>query len=128
MENKDGIKKFTNGEKTFGGVVAIIAVILGIFAMVEPMGQRMDFIERQVENVIEAMSLDNERERADLIELGEMRQKFVEIETQFDAYKHRISIIEDWYSWWVKNVPAMDATQSERLKVLERDYFKRNNK
>ena len=51
--------------KAFGGVIAIVAIIAGVYAMVEPMGTRMDVISNTVGKMEERMIKDDDRERND---------------------------------------------------------------
>jgi len=56
-----------NGEgmKAFGGVVAIVAVVAGIYAMVEPMNQRIDYLSAELDSIRDKMTADEMRERED---------------------------------------------------------------
>lgn len=77
----------SNGPKAFASVIALVAVIAGIYAMVEPMSQRVDFLERQLTETRQAMMLDDQRESSDRNLLAAFQERFSEIETQFRAMK-----------------------------------------
>jgi len=52
-----------NGGKTaFVILASLIAIIAGVYAMVEPMGQRIDFLERTVTNAIAHIDKHAERD------------------------------------------------------------------
>lgn len=48
--------------KAFGGVLALVALIAGVYAMVQPMNQRIDFLERQIGTMNSRMEKDDECE------------------------------------------------------------------
>jgi hypothetical protein len=101
----DPIKGANNtGAKAFGGVVAIVAVILGVYAMTEPMGQRMDFLRDRMDvhlklhssaSVLEDLAAikvkleqlekhENMHAHSGAVEdLAAIKEKFIEVETQF---------------------------------------------
>ena len=114
----------SNGNtKAFGGVLAIIAIIAGIYAMVEPMNQRIDFLERQLNSAAEKMTRDDERERIDMATISVMSERFAEVETQFDDMERRILDCEHWLIWWQRTVPYLNATQNEKIYRLEEEIF-----
>ena len=109
--------------KAFGGILAIVALVAGVYAMVEPMNQKIDFITNEIDNIRTCMANDDARERSDAKELASLQEKFREVETQFSGVEARVAELEEWYRWWSRNVPSIDATQNERLKHLE-GYYK----
>jgi hypothetical protein len=54
-----------NGDilKITGAIIGILAIIAGVYAMMVPMGQRVDFLERQIEVIYEEMATDDEVDR-----------------------------------------------------------------
>ena len=108
-----------NGSKVFGPILGLAAIIAGIFAMMRPLIQRVDFLERQLDNAIAAMREDDVREREDAAKMSATREKFVEVETQFSDLEKRISDQEAWLDWWHKNMPKVTACHEQRLKYLE---------
>ena len=114
-----------NGMKGAAGILAIVAVIAGVFAMVEPMGQRIDFLEAQLSEFRTELSAarqsDSTHQRATDREIASIGEKFSEVETQFGALDARVVRFEDWLRWWQREVPSLDAIQSERIRALERD-------
>ncbi len=113
----------SNGAKAFGGVLAIVAIIAGVYAMVEPMGQRMDFFDDRILAVHESMAVDDVRERADRNEFARVSERFKEVETQFANQSNRIEVFEEWQRWWHRHVPTLDAQQDGRLDALERVIY-----
>lgn len=106
------------GLKALGAVLTILAVITGIAAIVRPMQQRNDNLEKQID------SLKNDlRDHAKLnnhpwgvvAEIAEMREKFTEVETQFKGsrerdelltirHEDRLTKLEQWQDWWYKEI------------------------
>ena len=77
--------KNANGAKALGAVVAIVAVIMGVYAMVEPMSQRIDFLERQLDKIDARLHDTDQRERDAAESLAAIQERFQEVETQFRA-------------------------------------------
>jgi len=82
--------------KALAGVVAIVAVIAGVYAMVEPMGQRIDFTTVQItrlENSLQrSVIADTNHQRLTDTNLAELREKFKEVETQFQGLREVLAI------------------------------------
>lgn len=114
----------TNGARAFGGVIALVAIIAGVYAMtrleVEPMGQRIDFLSEQLLSIRKDMALDDARERTDRDAFARVSERFKEVETQFSNQSTRIEVFEEWQRWWHRNIPTTDARQDGRLDALER--------
>ena len=77
------MKTNSNGPKAFAGVVLIAAVIAGVYAMVEPMSQRIDFLERQLAKTESTLVRIDDRARDSLSILHAIPERFQEVETQF---------------------------------------------
>lgn len=75
-----GVPRNANGAKAIGGLLALVAVIAGVYAMVEPMGQRLDFIRDHVKlhDTLHAHS-------GAVADLAKITVQFTEVETQFHA-------------------------------------------
>lgn len=122
-----GIVKNNNSAsaKAFGGVVAVVAVIAGIYAMVEPMGQRIDFTERTVDK---HLTLPAHHGAVD--DLAKIHQMFVEIETQFDwlreimeteinHLKGEVKQLRDWKD----SHNRQEGARAIQIEVLERTIY-----
>jgi len=99
--------------KAFGGVVAIVAVVAGVYAMVEPMNQKIDFLNAQIVCMREEMTEDNNRERDNARQFAQLGTQFIEIET-------RVADVEKWRTWWNREKLTTQAIQGEKIKTLER--------
>lgn len=129
----DPIPAGGNGAKAFAGVIALVAVIAGVYAMVEPMGQKIEFVNRDVRD---HARLDQHVGAAK--ELAGIGERFKEVETQFVAMRdkfdseqlqvnRRLSLLEGWMFEHDRTVAATDATQWERIKALERQAYNGGN-
>ena len=92
-----------NGSKgrdytTVAGVVALVAIIAGVYAMVEPMSQRVDYLE------------------------GEFRSLRSRAATTSDhqLLNSRIEKIENWRIWWNREMLTSQMQMEEKIKTLER--------
>jgi len=118
-------KNGSNNTRAFGGVVALVAIIAGVYAMIEPMTQRIDFMERHLDVMSERMDTDDQREREDNSRVSIMGQKFTEVETQFSDMERRIVDLEQWQTRWNENMPCKNAKQDEKIFRLEQIMFGR---
>ena len=136
MSNGDSKPANNVGAKAFGGVVALVAIVAGVYAMVEPMNQRIDFIERQqkdanvqLREVISKLSSELRQHEAitghdGLIQQVAMtREQFREVETQFTDMERRIEGYEEWQLWWQRTVPTSLATLNEKVYRLETETY-----
>ncbi len=110
----------TNGGKAITGIIALVALIAGVYAMVEPMGQRIDFLQTEINTIRAAMNDDNQREKEDVQIRASMGEKFTEVETQFRAMSQRIEAMEEFLLWYHRNVPQIHAERTIGQKELER--------
>ena len=115
-----------NGTRAFGGVIALVALLTGMAAIIRPIQQQVDFLDRRI-------SADDVREREDTATIGKMSERFKEVETQFRSLRElvdtrighageRTEKLEEWLDWWHKTVPGLDARQNTRLEALEREH------
>ena len=115
-----------NGAKAAASIIAVAAVISALVAIVRPMQQQIDFIDRR-------MQTDDERARENATTLAKMSERFSEVETQFKSLRELVNVrlensnykihdIENWLKWWHKTVPGLDARQNTRLEHLEREH------
>ena len=69
------------------GVVGLMAVIAGVYAMVAPMNQQIVFQNQKIAGLEATMLRMEERERAGEVDIAKQNERFKEVETQFDAAK-----------------------------------------
>ena len=117
--------------KAFGGVFAILALIAGVYAMIEPQGQRMDFLERQIVDMRTEMHKDDAREQQDQSQLSSIEERFKEVETQFEGLREvtnvRLNHLKDHAEamrermhGYVDGAIVKEARVEERVRALER--------
>ncbi len=127
----------SNGAKAFAGVITVVAVIAGLFAMVRPMGQRIDALGSQVESLREELHMHNASEGHPLVlqKHAEASERFKEVETQFRGMRElvsmeqshtsrRLGVLEAWMSEHDRVIAATDATQWEKIRALERATYR----
>ena len=73
--------------KIFGGVFAAAAIISMMYAMVEPMSQRIDFLERQLAARDSATRAQILTATETIASLAAISERFKEVETQFRAQR-----------------------------------------
>ena len=94
--------------KAFGAIVAIIAVIAGIYAMVEPMNLRIDSLE----NANHALAIKIDK-------LQENTAQYYSLKTDIVGLSGKVKDLDDWLKWWREEYPMLNATQDEKIKRLE---------
>jgi len=127
-----------SGAKAFGGVMAVLAVLgtmSGVVAAIAfPTHLRISSLQKQVESMNARMAADDIRERHDAASIAAIGQQFVQVETRFNAAKERsddralqetkaIESLRAWAAAHDLRVVALNSTQTERLRVLERKAF-----
>ena len=79
----------TNGTKAFGGVIAVVALITGVMAIVRPMQQSIDNMKA---DFVRHLTLPAHPEA--IAGLAAIREKFIEVETQFKNLEGNLSAAE----------------------------------
>lgn len=126
----------TNGLKAFGGVLVVITIILGVYGMTEPMGQRITFLKDQVESLRKELDVHRttDAHSGARASLATINTKFAEVETQFkwlrDTTNIRLGQLEaqtltdrEWMAKHDLRVAPLNARQWERIKALERTIY-----
>ena len=109
-ENIRGSSNGDSGKKAFAGVILLLLVIAGVYAMMKPMYQNLDYMKSDITIMQKKMEEDDERERNDRGIMTAMAEKFIEVETQFRNLKEIMEL--------------KDAYQVERINVLELELSK----
>jgi len=119
MDSK--IKDNNNLLKSFG---AVVIIIVGLYATVQPMSQRIDFLERQLETH-ENLAMHAGTEQR-VMEMSVMSK---EVSTKFEHITSRLDELDDWKTYYQRFVPARNAVQDERLDSMEQciEELKRNS-
>lgn len=109
--------------KAIGGVLAIIAVITGVYSMVQPMNQRIENLQselREVKNTLANIDALNTSVHTQFAtELSSIKEKF----GQFLAHDSRLKTLEDWRIWWNRDVHPQTACLQARIQLLERFFY-----
>lgn len=121
-----------NGSRAFGGVVALVAVIAGVYAMVEPMSQRIDFTGERI-----GEHAGQHAHEGAVRDIARFTERFNEVETQFKAQREttvkteertnarldklegRLLIVEPTQA----EGSSINAAMWERIKLLEREVY-----
>ena len=77
----------STGPKAFGAVFVLVAIVAGVYAMVQPMTQRLDYQERAMTELRAQRTQANQRERDEMTKLSMIAERFKAVETQFEAQK-----------------------------------------
>jgi len=119
----------------YASIVVFVAIIAGVYAMIEPMSQRITTLEqtlqnqevecsKKIEDIRTQMIADDVREREDRGEFATMSAQFQEVEAHFFSTNSRVNNLEEWSLYWQRTSPYINATQDERLRALERKIYK----
>lgn len=127
---KDGqVPNNNTGRTGFVVLASLLAIIAGVYAMVEPMGQRIDFLSTQMKT--HAVLQAHEGAAADLAKIVE---RFSEVETQFRGLRELTDLQftllradtekgKSWRDGHDLRVAPLNAAQWERIKALERAVY-----
>lgn len=124
--------KNNSSAKAFGGVLAIVAIIAGVYAMVEPMSQRIDFTGERI-----AEHARQHAHEGAVQDLAQFIERFNEVETQFKAQRETAAKTEERTNARLDKLEArllivepkqtdgtsIDAAMWERIKLLERQIY-----
>ena len=116
--------------KAFGGVLVLLALIAGVYAMIEPMTQRIDFLERQMQSQkdeLEAHKSKDDHPHA-LSLHSEAAEKFRRVESEFRAIKELFNMNYGSHENRLQKIESLrtseeDRPQWERITALERNVF-----
>lgn len=125
MENNDILK--TNGTKAFAGVLIIIAMIGATAAIVKPIQQQIEAVSERISQHIS----QNNHPWGVIAEIAEIKQKFIEVETQFNGLRNviqtedirnrtRITNLERLGIKYTEESLATIAILEEKIKQLEK--------
>lgn len=117
------------GRTGFVVLASLLAIIAGVYAMVEPMGQRIDFVNEQVK----AHSGLHAHEGG-VGDLAKIVERFSEVETQFRGLRELTGLQFELLRADVEHlkirredhelrVGGLNAAQWERIKALERAAY-----
>jgi len=69
--------------KAFAGVISLLLVIAGVYAMMKPMNQNLDYMRQDIKELKSKMDADDMRERLDQGSIAGMNEKFVAVNSKF---------------------------------------------
>jgi len=121
--NENSRKTGENGQaqgsstKAFAGVISLLLVIAGVYAMMKPMNQNLDYMRDDIKELKVKMNADDARERSDQAEIAKVGEKFIEVETQFRGLKEIMMIKDEQHA---KEINRMRAELSEILLEVAR--------
>lgn len=76
-----------NNGATVGAIVGLLALIAGVYAMVQPMHQRIDHANTRLLEFKTELRRIFDREREDSQGIATMNERFKEVETQFRLFQ-----------------------------------------
>lgn len=109
---KETMANGNENTKAFGGIVAVLAVVAGVYAMVNPMNLRIASLENQVIAVNQHIQKDNAQERKDAADAALLKNS-----VQF--IQERSLANHQWIEKWKDKYPILDAEQGVKLEKLE---------
>jgi hypothetical protein len=116
-------RETTNGTlRSLGTAMAgLVAVVTLMYAMVEPLRQRIEFLNQEVQ--ITRASIKEHEEIVGhpgvLERLAETMERFREVSTQLGDLERRIASYEEWQLWWQRILPSTNSRQDEKIYRLE---------
>ena len=124
---QDRLPKETNGSPGWQALVLMIAVLAAV------MSPALVMVSAQQASIVEIkghVNAENDRGRVVATDLGQVREKFAKIETQFngsalasklesDRTGARFDKLEEWQKWWYRTMPFSVALQEAKIDVIE---------
>jgi hypothetical protein len=101
--------------KAFGGVFVLIAVITGMWAMIEPLSQRLDFITAETKSLRKVIEQHNSKYFTHISD-GHPRR----VEQRVEVHEERLDKIEG------RRWSEEDRPQWERIRAIEREIYSNN--
>jgi len=116
-----------NNTKAFGGVLVILAVVAGMYAIIQPMNQQMGYLKDEI-NLVKARLAGHQdvasiRDSKITADLSAVKEKFVKAEAEHQATDRRISDLEEWRIWWNRSHLVADTENRVRIEALERHCY-----
>lgn len=97
-------------------IVGLFAVIAGVYSMMEPLGQRVDFISMQLEGAISRETIAAREERDDHALLKSLETRLKQVEKDRDNS-------QEWQDDHDLRVRGLNSAQWERIRSLERQVY-----
>ncbi len=120
-------KRNNGATAAVGAVLGLLALIAGVYAMVQPMNQRIDFVDQQMEKLEIRLvkSLERHIETAShpqaARDLATMSERFKEVETQFRSLREvQLTKFQELNRRVTKSETDGNPRHDERIKNLER--------
>ena len=104
----------SNGNGLMKSLGAVVVIVVGLYATVQPMSQRIDFLERQLETHENLVMHAGTEQR-----VTEMSVMSKEVATKFEHINDRLDELDEWKTYYQRIVPAKDAVQDERIDRIE---------
>jgi len=126
-------KKSGNGNSNWKQLLAAMSFMLIIIgAITTSMQQQFGYLNQQVKEhaILDGHATALERHAS-------AREKFKEVETQFDGLREAIALqnvrnearmnkMEEWQRWWYRNIPHTDAQQDGKIASIEKELERIN--
>ena len=116
----EGSPKPNGSMAATGALLGLLAIVAGVYAMIQPMNQRIDQLNLRLVEARAGVALDNERERKDAEKFAAMKEQFKEVETQFSSLREYTDLqIKELQRRVTLLESHGDARHDERIKFLE---------
>jgi len=103
--------------KAFAGVISLLLVIAGVYAMMKPMNQNLDYMRQDIKELKLKMDADDIRERVDQGLFSSSKEKFTKVESMFVNLKEMILLRDKEQT---KNVDRLEERLSKALIEIAR--------
>ena len=84
--------------KAFAGVISLLLVIAGVYAMMKPMNQNLNYMRDDINSIKRQMNTDDVRERSDQGVIAGTIEKFTKVESMFVNLKEIMKIKDTHHS------------------------------
>jgi len=116
-ETKQAAANGGSSTKAFAGVISLLLVIAGVYAMMKPMNQNLDYMRQDIKELKLKMDADDMRERVDQGLLSSSKEKFTKVESMFVGLKEIMALRDKEQT---KNVDRIEERLSKALLEIAR--------
>jgi len=127
--------------QSVGLTIAVITLIGAQYTitkgLTDQLQLQLNYATSRISTLDSKLMDDDKREQDDQARMAALAEKFVEVETQFEALEalqakeeerqhSRIRKLEEWQKWWYRTVPERDSAQDREVEHIYKELERVN--